>query len=64
MGTAGFWSTPPEECASRVIRLIREDGIRTQMGTAAKESVRKQYLIPRLLRDYLQLIEEVVLGRA
>ena len=34
------------------------------MGAAAKESVRKQYLTPRLLRDYLQLIEEVVLGRA
>ena len=63
-GRSGFLVNTPEECASRVIRLICEDGIRTRMGAAAKESVRKQYLIPRLLRDYLQLIEEVVLGRA
>ena len=63
-GHNGFLVNTPEECAARVIRLIRENGIRTQMGKAAKESVRKQYLIPRLLRDYLQLIEEVVLGRA
>ncbi len=63
-GHSGFLVNTPEECVSRVIRLICEDGIRPRKGAAAKESVRKRYLIPRLLRDYLQLIEEVVLGRA
>ena len=33
-----------------------------RMGAAGKETVRQSYLIPRLLRDYLALIEEVVLG--
>ena len=63
-GHSGFLVNTPDEGASRVIRLIREDGIRPRMGAVAKEVGRKQYLIPRLLRDYLQLIEEVVLGRA
>ena len=51
-----------EECARRVVELIRDEPLRDRMGAEGRETVRRFYLIPRLLRDYLALIEEVVLG--
>jgi len=61
-GKNGFLVNTPQECAQRVVELIRDEPLRKRMGTAGKETVRRYYLIPRLLRDYLALIEEVVLG--
>ena len=58
-GYNGFLIRTPEECARRTIQFIRESEVRKRMGGTDKESVRKQYLIQRLLRDYLQLIQEV-----
>jgi len=61
-GKNGFLVNTPEECARRVVELIQDKPLRKKMGAAGKETVRRHYLIPRLLRDYLALIEEVVLG--
>ncbi len=61
-GHNGFLVEKPEECARRVVQLIQDAELRARIGATAKETVRKRYLIPRLLKDYLQLIEEVVLG--
>jgi len=61
-GKNGFLVNTPEECARRVVELIRDEPLRKRMGSEGRETVRRQYLIPRLLRDYLALIEEVVLG--
>jgi len=61
-GKNGFLVNTPEECARRVVELIRDESLRERMGDAGRETVRQSYLIPRLLRDYLALIEEVVLG--
>jgi trehalose synthase len=61
-GKNGFLVSTPEECARRVVELIRDEPLRKRMGPAGRETVRRSYLIPRLLRDYLSLIEEVVLG--
>ena len=33
------------------------------MGEAARESVRENFLMPRLLRDYLKLVSVVMEGR-
>ena len=61
-GHNGFLVEKPEECARRIVQLIRDTEVRARIGATGRETVRKRYLIPRLLKDYLQLIEEVVLG--
>lgn len=61
-GENGYLVNSPEECAGRVVELIKDERLREKVGTAGKETVRQNYLIPRLLHDYLAVIEEVVLG--
>ena len=61
-GDNGFLVETPKECAQRVVELIQHPEKNERIGTAAKESVRTHYLMPRMLKDYLTLIEEVVLG--
>jgi len=43
------------ECAERVIHLLKNSEIANKMGTSGKEYVRKNFLITRLLKDYLNL---------
>lgn len=52
-----------EESAERAVELLRDPARRREFGAAAREHVRKGYLLPRLLRDDLRLIR-AVLGRA
>ncbi len=61
-GTNGYLVNTPEECARRIVELIRDESLGRRLGAAGRETVRRSYLIPRLLRDYLALIEDVVLG--
>jgi len=48
-----------EECGRRVVELVKDKPLRKQMGTADKETVRHYYVIPRLLGDYLAVIEDI-----
>ncbi|GAI98846.1 unnamed protein product, partial [marine sediment metagenome] len=43
------------ECAERVIHLLKDSEIANKMGASGKEYVRKNFLITRLLKDYLNL---------
>ncbi len=61
-GKNGYLVRTPEECAQRLVELIKDERLREQMGAQGIETVRRDFLIPRLLLDYLALIEEVVLG--
>ncbi len=61
-GSNGFLVDSPEACAQRIVHLVEDRGVRARIGIAGKETVQKNYLIPRLVKDYLQLMEEVVLG--
>lgn len=49
-----------EECAEKVLKLIREPGVRAAFGRAGRERVRKEFLLPRLVRDELTLIREAL----
>jgi len=49
-----------EECAEKVLDLIREPGVRDAFGRAGRERVRQQFLLPRLVRDELALIQEAL----
>jgi len=51
----GFLVGDISECAERVIHLLKDSEIANKMGTSGKEYVRKNFLITRLLKDYLNL---------
>jgi trehalose synthase len=54
-GVTGFLVSDVSSCASRIVTLLKDQALAKRMGSAARESVRASYLMPRLLRDYLQL---------
>lgn len=49
----------PEACADRVLRLMADPAARDRMGEKGREHVRRNFLTTRLLRDYLELFEEL-----
>jgi trehalose synthase len=49
-----------EDCAAGVIHLLRHLGERGEFGRAGRERVRRQFLLPRLARDELRLIREIL----
>lgn len=54
-GENGFLVSSVEETAERIVTLVKDEKLRRSMGKKARESVRKQYLITRLLEQYLDL---------
>lgn len=58
-GKNGFLVSNPKECAKRIIQLIKNSELAEELGVAAKESVRKNFLMPRLLRDYLIIFKQL-----
>ena len=55
----GFLVGDISECAERVIHLLKDSKIAHKMGTSGKEYVRKNFLITRLLKDYLNLFNSL-----
>jgi trehalose synthase len=49
-----------EECADRILHLLKRPGERGDFGRAGREHVRKHFLLPRLLRDELRLIKDLL----
>jgi trehalose synthase len=56
-GETGFLVSTVEECAQRSLEILRDPELGKQLGRAGKEAVRRRFLMPRLLRDWLELIE-------
>ncbi len=54
-GVNGFLVSTIEEAADRIVRLIRDEELRSSLGKAAREQVRENFLMTRLLEDYLDL---------
>jgi trehalose synthase len=57
-GTTGFLVETPEECAQRSLEILCEPELGKRLGRAGKEHVRKNFLSPRLLRDWLRIFSE------
>jgi trehalose synthase len=57
-GETGFLVSSPEDCADRSLRLLREPDLGKRLGRAGKEHVRRNFLTPRLLRDWLRIFQE------
>ena len=52
----GFLVSTPDQAAARIVQLIKDPGLREQVGSRAKESVRQNFLMSRLLEDWLDLL--------
>jgi trehalose synthase len=57
-GETGYLVTSPEECADRALRILREPDLGKRLGRSGKEHVRKHFLTPRLLRDWLRIFSQ------
>jgi len=57
-GETGYLVSSPQECAERSLTLLREPDLGKRLGRAGKEHVRKNFLTPRLLRDWLRIFKE------
>jgi trehalose synthase len=55
-GVSGFLVDTVEECADRALRVLQDPGLGQRLGRAGKEHVRRHFLMPRLLRDWLRMI--------
>lgn len=55
-GVNGFLVSSIEETADRIVELLRNDRLRHEMGKLARERVRRSFLLPRLLEEYLDLL--------
>jgi trehalose synthase len=49
-----------EDCAAKVLFLLEHRDIAESFGRAGKGNIRTEFLLPRLIRDELQLIKDVV----
>ncbi len=57
-GETGYLVSSPEECADRALRILREPELGKRLGRSGKEHVRKHFLTPRLLRDWLRIFSD------
>jgi trehalose synthase len=58
-GESGFLVSTVEQCAQRAIEILEDPTLGKRLGRNGKEAVRKRFLTPRLLRDWLELFEHV-----
>lgn len=58
-GQTGFLVWTVEECAEKIIYLLKHREESKAMGASAKEHVRRNFLTPRHLRDYLKLFKKL-----
>ncbi len=57
----GFLVEPEDydQAAKRVLTLLKDPALRTELGCAGREHVRKHFLIPRLLLDWLNILNKL-----
>jgi trehalose synthase len=62
-GETGFLVDPHDtgSFAEKVIRLLQEADLAEKMGKKGKEHIRRNFLITRLLSDYLSVLNDIIL---
>jgi trehalose synthase len=58
-GVNGFLVSSIEEAAKRMVELIGDKELRDEMGSKARETVRRNFLLTRYLEQYLDLFGEL-----
>jgi trehalose synthase len=49
-----------EECARKIVYLLQNPAVSKRLGEVGRETVRRNFLFPRLIRDELRLIKKLV----
>jgi trehalose synthase len=49
-----------DDCASQIVHLLHHLGERGEFGRAGRERVGREFLLPRLARDELRLIKDLL----
>jgi trehalose synthase len=55
-GVNGYLVDNVEDTAERIVALVKDSALRERLGRQARESVRRRFLMPRLMEDWLDLI--------
>jgi trehalose synthase len=58
-GKCGYLVENVKECAERIVELIQNPRRASVMGKFGREHIRKHFLLPRLIRDELQLMVDL-----
>jgi trehalose synthase len=58
-GQTGFLVNSPEECAKRCLEILADPELGIRLGRSGKEHVRRQFLSPRLLRDWMEIFTDL-----
>jgi trehalose synthase len=59
-GISGYLVQSPEQCAARCIDILQDPALGKALGRRGKAHVRKHFLTPRYLRDYLEIFSELL----
>lgn len=51
------------ECADRMVKLLQNEPLRASLGQAAKRTVQKKFLMPRLISDHVKLYRSLTQGK-
>jgi trehalose synthase len=57
-GENGFLVNTVDEAATRIVQLLREPSLRVRIGACARETVRRKFLMSRLVEDWLDLLSD------
>ena len=63
-GAGGFLVGSVEECAEKLLFLLRNPDEAARLAQAGKEAVRKRFLLPRLISDELDLYADLLGARS
>ncbi len=58
-GESGYLVDSPEQCAQRCLEILADPELGKRLGRAGKEHARKEFLSPRLLRDWVELLAKL-----
>jgi trehalose synthase len=59
-GAGGFLVDSVEECAEKLLRLLRDPAEGVRLARRGKERVRERFLLPRLIADELALYADLL----
>jgi trehalose synthase len=59
-GVTGYLVSSPEQCAARCADIIADPALGKALGRRGKAHVRKHFLTPRYLRDYLKIFHTIL----
>jgi trehalose synthase len=58
-GESGFLVDTIDQAADRIVQILNDPGLRQRLGARAKETVRENFLMSRLVEDWVDLLSEV-----